>query len=83
MALPTAPLEANIHLARLADTARAAHAAGLGVNAGHDLTLINLQSFIIAMPQVDEASIGHGITADALEMGFPEAVRRYKAVLGD
>ena len=75
--------QANVHLASLADTARAARTAGLGVNAGHDLTLINLQSFIIAMPPVDEASIGHGITADALEIGFPEAVRRYKGVLGE
>lgn len=73
--------EANVHLARLADTARAARAEGLGVNAGHDLTLINLQSFVIAMPPLDEASIGHGITADALEIGFPEAVRRYITVL--
>jgi pyridoxine 5-phosphate synthase len=74
-------LEANAHLARLAETARAARAAGLGINAGHDLTLTNLPAFVIAMPPIDEASIGHGITADALEMGFPEAVRRYIAVL--
>ncbi len=73
--------EANAHLARLAETARAARALGLGINAGHDLTLNNLPAFIIAMPPIDEASIGHGITADALEMGFPEAVRRYVAVL--
>lgn len=73
--------EANAHLAHLADTARAARALGLGVNAGHDLTLANLPDFVTAMPAVDEASIGHGITADALEMGFPEAVRRYRTVL--
>ena len=73
--------EANAHLARLADTARAARAAGLGINAGHDLTLANLQAFVIAMPPFEEASIGHGLTADALEMGFPEAVRRYCAIL--
>lgn len=72
---------ANAHLARLAETARAARRAGLGVNAGHDLTLANLPAFVTAMPPLDEASIGHGITADALEMGFPEAVRRYCAVL--
>ncbi len=73
--------EANAHLARLAETARAARALGLGINVGHDLTLANLPAFVIAMPPVDEASIGHGLTADALEMGFPEAVRRYAAVL--
>ena len=75
--------EANAHLARLAETARAARAVGLGVNAGHDLTLANLTAFVIGMPPFEEASIGHGITADALEMGFPEAVRRYVAVLSD
>ncbi len=75
--------EANSHLARLAETARAARAVGLGINVGHDLTLANLAAFVVAMPDFEEASIGHGITADALEMGFPEAVRRYGAVLGD
>ena len=73
---------ANAHLAKLAETARAARAVGLGINVGHDLTLANLPAFVTAMPPFDEASIGHGITADALEMGFPDAVRRYCAVLG-
>ena len=76
-------VEANAHLAKLAETARAARAAGLGINVGHDLTLANLPAFIVAMPEFDEASIGHGITADALELGFPEAVRRYCALLAD
>jgi pyridoxine 5-phosphate synthase len=69
-------------LAALAHTAQAAHAAGLGVNAGHDLTLANLLAFQSAVPHVDEVSIGHGITSDALLMGFAEAVRRYREVLG-
>jgi pyridoxine 5-phosphate synthase len=55
---------------------------GLGVNAGHDLTLANLPAFHRAVERVAEVSIGHGITADALLMGFPEAVRRYRSVLG-
>lgn len=62
-------------------TADAARDAGLGVNAGHDLTLENLPAFISAMPFVAEASIGHAITADALLVGFPEATRRYRRVL--
>jgi pyridoxine 5-phosphate synthase len=69
-------------LAALAHTAQAAHAAGLGVNAGHDLTLANLPAFHSAVPHVDEVSIGHGITADALLVGFAEAVRQYRSVLG-
>ncbi|KKC35678.1 pyridoxine 5'-phosphate synthase [Devosia epidermidihirudinis] len=68
-------------LALLADTTAAARAIGLGVNAGHDLTLANLPAFQAAVPGVDEVSIGHGITADALLLGFAEAVRRYRSVL--
>ena len=77
------PERAEQELAALADTARAAHAAGMGVNAGHDLTLANLTAFQSAVPGVAEVSIGHGITADALLMGFAEAVRQYRIVLGN
>jgi len=67
----------------LSETAHAAKVVEIGVNAGHDLTLENLPAFHEALPDVDEVSIGHGITADALLMGFPEAVRRYNAALGN
>jgi pyridoxine 5-phosphate synthase len=76
------PERAAGELEALAETARAAHAAGLGVNAGHDLTLANLPAFVAAVPHVSEVSIGHGLTADALLVGFDAAVRRYRAVLG-
>ncbi len=76
------PERAVRELAALAHTAQAAHAVGMGVNAGHDLTLANLTAFHAAVPFVDEASIGHGITADALLLGFAEAVRQYRAALG-
>jgi pyridoxine 5-phosphate synthase len=76
------PDRAVRELAALVHTAQAAHRAGMGVNAGHDLTLANLPAFQSAVPGVDEVSIGHGITADALVMGFAEAVRQYRAVLG-
>lgn len=75
--------EGDSQLAALAATAREAEAAELAVNAGHDLTLENLPAFVAAMPEIAEVSIGHGITADALLMGFPEAVRRYKAALAE
>ncbi|WP_323014896.1 pyridoxine 5'-phosphate synthase [Devosia sp.] len=78
-----APDRAVRELAALAHTAKAAQDAGLGVNAGHDLTLANLPAFQSAVPGVAEVSIGHGLTADALLMGFAEAVRRYRAALGD
>lgn len=74
---------AQAALSDLAETCRAAQAAGLGVNAGHDLTLDNLPAFQAAVPGVAEVSIGHGLTADALLMGFAEATRRYISVLKD
>jgi len=74
---------AKRELAALAETTRAAVEAGLGVNAGHDLTLANLPAFQAAVQGVAEVSIGHGITADALLVGFAEAVRQYLAVLKD
>lgn len=73
--------EGDRHLDRLARTAEAARAAGLEVNAGHDLTLENLPAFIAGVRDVAEVSIGHGITADALVYGLAEAVRRYAGVL--
>lgn len=68
-------------LDRLRMTASAAIGAGLGVNAGHDLTLANLPPLLAAVPGLSEVSIGHAITADALVHGFAEAVRRYRAIL--
>lgn len=60
-----------------ADAARAAQAAGLGVNAGHDLNLQNLAPFLAAVPGVLEVSIGHALTSDALERGLAATVRAY------
>lgn len=64
-----------------AATAARATELGLVVNIGHDLNLDNLPPLTAALPAVAEASIGHELTADALVMGFPEAVRAYKAAL--
>jgi pyridoxine 5-phosphate synthase len=66
--------------ARFAEGARAAAAAGLGVNAGHDLDLDNLAVFR-ALPHLLEVSIGHALVADALELGLFGTVRRYLAIL--
>ncbi|MEW5879850.1 MAG: pyridoxine 5'-phosphate synthase [Pseudomonadota bacterium] len=66
-------------LKRYADAARAALAAGLGVNAGHDLNRHNLADFLIAVPGVAEVSIGHALIADALEFGLAATVRMYQA----
>lgn len=68
-------------LAQFKATAEAAQDAGLGVNAGHDLTQANLKPFIKAMPFIAEVSIGHAFVADALEVGYAEAVKAYLAAL--
>lgn len=75
--------EPATEVARFADAARAAHAAGLGVNAGHDLNLDNLGPFVAAVPHLLEVSIGHALTADALWLGLDAAVRAYQHVLAD
>jgi pyridoxine 5-phosphate synthase len=64
-------------LTRYALAAQAALAAGLGVNAGHDLNRVNLTDFLRAVPGVQEVSIGHALIADALELGYTETVRDY------
>jgi pyridoxine 5-phosphate synthase len=68
-------------LREIADTARRATGLGLVVNAGHDLNLRNIPPLMQAVPFLAEASIGHELTADALEMGFAAAVRAYAAAL--
>jgi pyridoxine 5-phosphate synthase len=68
-------------LARFGAAARAAAAAGLEVNAGHDLNRANLADFLRAAPEVVEVSIGHALVADALELGMAETVRRYLACI--
>lgn len=61
-------------------SALAAHEAGLGVNAGHDLNLDNLPLFA-TLPQLAEVSIGHALTVDALYLGLDTAIAKYLAVL--
>lgn len=58
-------------------TAEAARAAGLGVNAGHDLSLENLEYFISRIPWTEEVSIGHAIICDALYMGLEQTIQAY------
>lgn len=69
-------------LEMLGKTADAAMSAGLGVNAGHDLTVANLPPLIARVPRLAEVSIGHGLTADALEHGMAGTVKRYLGACG-
>ena len=65
-----------------AEAAQVAHDLGLGVNAGHDLSLHNLRPYAEAVPGLLEVSIGHAFTVDALRMGMSAAVVAYQRCLG-
>ncbi|PYE85911.1 pyridoxine 5'-phosphate synthase [Pseudoroseicyclus aestuarii] len=77
------PDAAGQELERLRSAGAAALQEGLGVNAGHDLTVANLPPLAAALPQLAEVSIGHGLTADALEHGMAETVRRFRRACGE
>lgn len=64
-------------LAAYAAAGRAASAAGVALNAGHDLNRDNLPDFLAAVKGVQEVSIGHAIVADALEFGMARTVQLY------
>ena len=72
--------DADAALRLCADTARSAQVAGLGVNAGHDLSQANLGRFLDAVPDVLEVSIGHALIGEALYDGLDATVRAYLAI---
>ncbi|WP_369935344.1 pyridoxine 5'-phosphate synthase [Xanthomonas tesorieronis] len=67
--------------AAFAAAARRAQAAGLGVNAGHDLSQDNLGAFLAAVPQVLEVSIGHALIGEALYAGLDATVKAYLEIV--
>ena len=72
------PDAAVVPFVRAAEVARK---CGLGLNAGHDLSLHNLAFFHQHIPWLDEVSIGHALICDALYLGLEETIRQYKACL--
>ncbi|WP_273722940.1 pyridoxine 5'-phosphate synthase [Bartonella sp. AU18XJBT] len=68
-------------LNKLVLAAKKAKEVQLGINAGHDLTLMNLPALVKNIPWLDEVSIGHGLIADALEYGMYETVQRFIRLL--
>ena len=68
-------------VAPFVEASQAAHNAGLGVNAGHDLNLENLRFFYQSLPYLNEVSIGHAIISDALYMGIEATVEAYRECL--
>ncbi|MDO4937626.1 MAG: pyridoxine 5'-phosphate synthase [Sutterellaceae bacterium] len=72
--------EEDAVLAKYATAAKAAHEAGLGINAGHDLSLTNLYKLLVACENIAEVSIGHALISEALEYGMTETVGRYNGI---
>ena len=68
-------------IAPFVQAAQHAKSLGLGVNAGHDLSLVNLAYFKQNIPLLDEVSIGHALICDALYLGLQETIKQYKQCL--
>ncbi len=77
------PADAEREFRKVVATGQAAAKAGVGLNAGHDLTRANLPRLVAALPNLREVSIGHAITADALIYGMAETVRLFRIACGD
>ena len=75
------PQDPEKAIAHFIEAARAAQETGIGLNAGHDLSLENLAYFHKNIPNLDEVSIGHALISDALYLGIDETIRRYLACL--
>lgn len=73
--------DASVALVAAADTASRAQAAGLAVNAGHDLDQANLGNFLSTVRAVREVSIGHALIGDALYTGLDATVRAYRRIV--
>ena len=76
------PVDRATAVAPFVEAARLAHSLGLGINAGHDLSLENLAYLHESILYLDEVSIGHALISEALELGLPETIKRYQKCLG-
>lgn len=68
-------------VAPFVEAAKVTRSLGLGLNAGHDLSLVNLNYFYQNIPWLDEVSIGHALICDALYMGLERSIQEYKNCL--
>ena len=75
------PADRDAAIAPFVAAAEEARRQGLGLNAGHDLSLENLAWYHTSIPWTDEVSIGHALIADALYIGLEETVNRYQQQL--
>ncbi|MGL5957386.1 MAG: pyridoxine 5'-phosphate synthase [Phocaeicola sp.] len=75
------PKNPELAVAPFVEAAKAAHNLGLGLNAGHDLSLENLKYLSTNIPWLDEVSIGHALISDALYLGLKKTIEEYKNCL--
>lgn len=75
------PKDKEAAIAPFVEAAKAARKLGLGLNAGHDLSLLNLNYFYKNISWLDEVSIGHALISDALYMGLERTIQEYKNCL--
>lgn len=75
------PTDKDKAIAPFIEAAKAAKNLGMGVNAGHDLSLENLAWFSQHIPFIEEVSIGHALICDALYYGLEKTISLYKACL--
>lgn len=71
----------ELTVAPFVEAAKVARRLGLGVNAGHDLSLVNLNYLYKNIPWLDEVSIGHSLISDALYLGLEHTIQEYKNCL--
>lgn len=75
------PFDSESAVAPFVEAAKVARSSGMGLNAGHDLNLLNLRFIKQRIPWLDEVSIGHALVCDALYLGLEETIRQYKQCL--
>ena len=75
------PKNPEAAVAPFIEAAERVHKLGMGLNAGHDLSLVNLKYFYDNIPWLDEVSIGHALICDALYLGLKKTIEEYKNCL--
>ncbi len=75
------PSDKEAAIAPFVEAAKRARSLGLGLNAGHDLSLVNLAYLHQNIPWIDEVSIGHALICDALYLGLKKTIESYKKCL--
>ena len=75
------PRNPEAAIAPFIEAAKVTRSLGMGLNAGHDLSLVSPKSMHTHIPWLDEVSIGHALISDALYMGLKQTIEEYKNCL--